>query len=131
MAFQAKFHDAALVQLFVVFALSISSTSYAVTVASWGGAYTESQKLGYGDPTAKKLGIPINWVDYSGGLSEIKAQKAAGKITWDIIDVFAMDTINGCDEGLFVKFDFDIKIHQIISAERRIEVSKFRTFRKR
>ena len=93
--------------LTLVFALSISSTSYAVTVASWGGAYTESQKLGYGDPTAKKLGIPINWVDYSGGLSEVKAQKAAGKITWDIMDVFAMDTINGCDEGLFVKFDFD------------------------
>ena len=93
--------------LTLVFALSISSTSYAVTVASWGGAYTESQKLGYGDPTAKKLGIPINWVDYSGGLSEVKAQKAAGKITWDIMDVFAMDTINGCDEGLFVKFNFD------------------------
>ena len=72
--------------LVLTFALSISSSTYAVTVASWGGAYTESQKLGYGDPTAKKLGVPINWVDYSGGLSEIKAQKEAGKITWDIID---------------------------------------------
>ena len=78
------------------FVFSLTSSAFAVTVASWGGAYTESQKLGYGDPTAKKLGIPINWVDYSGGLSEIKAQKEAGKITWDIIDVFAMDTINGC-----------------------------------
>jgi len=78
-----------------------------VTVASWGGAYTESQKLGYGNPTAKKLGIPINWVDYSGGLSEIKAQKEAGKITWDIIDVYAKDTIIGCDEGIFHEFDFD------------------------
>ena len=74
---------------------SVTTSAFAVTVASWGGAYTESQKLGYGDPTAKKLGIPINWVDYSGGLSEIKAQKEAGAITWDIIDVFAMDTING------------------------------------
>ena len=89
------------------FALSITSSAFAVTVASWGGAYTESQKLGYGDPTAKALGIEINWVDYSGGLSEIKAQKEAGAITWDIIDLFAFDTINGCDEGLFVKFDFD------------------------
>ena len=89
------------------FVFSLTTSAYAVTVASWGGAYTESQKLGYGDPTAKKLGISINWVDYSGGLSEIKAQKEAGAITWDIIDVFAMDTINGCDEGLFVKFDFD------------------------
>jgi putative spermidine/putrescine transport system substrate-binding protein len=74
---------------------------------SWGGAYTESQKLGYGDPTAAKLGIPVNWVDYTGGLSEIKAQKEAGKITWDIMDVYAKDTIIGCDEGLFVEFDFD------------------------
>jgi len=89
------------------FALSITSSAFAVTVASWGGAYTESQRLGYGDPTAKKLGIEINWVDYSGGLSEIKAQKEAGAITWDIIDVYAKDIINGCDEGIFVEFDFD------------------------
>ena len=56
------------------FVLSFATSAFAVTVASWCGAYTESQKLGYGDPTAKKLGVPINWVDYSGGLSEIKAQ---------------------------------------------------------
>jgi len=93
--------------LALTFALSITTSAFAVTVASWGGAYTESQKLGYGDPTAKALGIEINWVDYSGGLSEIKAQKEAGAINWDIMDVFAMDTITGCDEGLFVEFDFD------------------------
>ena len=89
------------------FVVSVTSSAFAVTVASWGGAYTDSQKQGYGDPTAAALGVDINWVDYSGGLSEIKAQKEAGAITWDIIDVFAFDTINGCDEGLFVKFDFD------------------------
>jgi len=93
--------------LAIIFAFSITSSAFAVTAVSWGGAYTNSQKLGYGDPTAEKLGIPINWVDYSGGLSEIKAQKEAGAITWDIIDVYAMDTIIGCDEGLFVEFDFD------------------------
>jgi len=89
------------------FVLSITTSAFAVTVVSWGGAYTESQKLGYGDPTAKKLGIPVDWVDYGGGLSEIKAQKEAGAITWDIIDVYAKDTILGCDEGIFVEFDFD------------------------
>ena len=93
--------------LLLFFAVSVTTSSWAVVVVSWGGAYTESQKLGYGDPAAKKLGIPIDWVDYSGGLSEVKAQKAAGAITWDIIDVYAMDTIIGCDEGLFVEFDFD------------------------
>ena len=43
------------------FVVSLTSSAFAVTVASWGGAYTESQKLGYGDPTAKALGIEINW----------------------------------------------------------------------
>ena len=61
------------------FVLSITTSAFAVTVVSWGGAYTESQKLGYGDPTAAKLGIPVNWVDYTGGLSEIKAQKKLEK----------------------------------------------------
>ena len=87
------------------FVLSITSSAFAVTVVSWGGAYTESQKLGYGDPTAEKLGIPVDWVDYAGGLAQIKAQKEAGAITWDIIDVYAKDTIIGCDEGIFVEFD--------------------------
>ena len=95
----------ALLSLF--FAISVTTSSWAVVMVSWGGAYTESQKLGYGDPAAKKLGIPVDWVDYSGGLSEIKAQIAAGAITWDVIDVYAMDTIIGCDEGIFVEFDFD------------------------
>ena len=93
--------------LAISFVVSITSSAFAVVAVSWGGAYTNSQKLGYGDPAAAKLGIPIDWVDYSGGLSEITAQKEAGAITWDIIDVYAMDTINGCDEGLFVEFDFD------------------------
>ena len=35
------------------FVFSLTTSAFAVTVASWGGAYTESQKLGYGDPTAK------------------------------------------------------------------------------
>ena len=47
------------------FVLSVTTSAFAVTVVSWGGAYTESQKLGYGDPTAAKLGIPVNWVDYT------------------------------------------------------------------
>ena len=59
------------------FVVSVTSSAIAVTVASWGGAYTDSQKQGYGDPTAAALGVDINWVDYSGGLSEIKAQKEA------------------------------------------------------
>ena len=40
-----------------------------------GGAYTEPKRLGYGNPNAKKLGLPVNWVDNTCGLSEVKYQK--------------------------------------------------------
>ena len=62
-------------------AISVTTTAFAATAVSWGGAYTETQKFAYGDLPGKKLGITINWVDYSGGLSEIKEQKEAGNIT--------------------------------------------------
>jgi len=93
----------------VVLGLLLSSKVYAITVtiASWGGAYTESQKLGMGDYAARKTGIKVNWVDYTGGLSEISKQVKKKKIKWDIMDVYAKDTIIGCDEGIFHKFKFD------------------------
>ena len=50
--------------LAISFALSLTTSAFATTVTavSWGGAYTESQKLGYGDPTAKKLGINLSLI---------------------------------------------------------------------
>ncbi len=100
-----------LVYLFIVlgfcFVTIINTYAKPVTIASWGGAYTEMQRLGPAAYAEKKTGIKTKFEDYSGGLSELKAQKESGKIKWDIMDVFAMDTIIGCDEGLFHKFDFD------------------------
>ena len=83
------------------------ATAAEVNVVSWGGAYTESQKLGYGDPYQEMSGVQVNWLDYQGNLDSIKSQVESGTITYDIIDVFAKDTITGCDEGYFVEFDFD------------------------
>ena len=96
-----------LILIFLSFFSKINSYAKPVTIVSWGGAYTEMQRLGPAAYAEKKTGIKTKFVNYSGGLSELKAQKKSGKIKWDIMDVFAMDTIIGCDEGLFHKFDFD------------------------
>ena len=37
----------------------------------------------------------------------LKLKLKSGAIEWDIIDVYAFESIQGCDEGLFVEFDFD------------------------
>ena len=57
--------------LFVSF-LAFPFAANAVTVASWGGAYTESQIKAYvdtySDPSA------IQFENYNGGLGEVRAQ---------------------------------------------------------
>ena len=50
------------------FVVSVTSSAFGVTVASQGGAYTDSQKPRYGDPPAAAPLIDIDGVDYSGGL---------------------------------------------------------------
>ena len=56
-----------------------------ITVVSWGGTYTESQQKAYGVAWEERTGSKIHWVNYNGGLGEIRAQVAAGKVTWDIV----------------------------------------------
>ena len=87
--------------IFFCFILNITSNVYSenITVASWGGAYTESQikayKNTYSDPRK------INFVNYNGGLGDVRSQVESGNIKWDLIDVLPLDAITGCEEGLF------------------------------
>ena len=71
----------------------------AVTVASWGGAYTESQQKAYADTYSDPSSIQFE--NYNGGLGEVRAQVESGNVTWDLVDVLPSDAITGCDEGLF------------------------------
>ena len=73
----------------------------ALTVVSWGGAYTKSQLEAYHKPYTAKFGTKIQSEDYNGGLAEVRAQVEAGKVTWDVIDVEVSDAVRGCDDGLF------------------------------
>ena len=83
-----------------------ASSAYAgdaLTVVSWGGAYTKSQIEAYHKPYTAKYGTKIQSEDYNGGLAEIRAQVEAGKITWDVVDLEVSDAARGCDDGLFEK----------------------------
>ena len=87
-------------------ALIVAATSVAaraeVNVTSWGGAYTGSQQKAYADTWKKGK---VKFINYEGGLDEIKKQIASGSVTWDIVDVLSHEARIGCDEGLFEELD--------------------------
>ncbi len=73
-----------------------------VNFTSWGGSYTASQQKAYVDTWDEG---EVNFINYEGGLDEIKIQVASGNVSWDIVDVLPHEARIGCDLGLFEELD--------------------------
>jgi putative spermidine/putrescine transport system substrate-binding protein len=84
-----------------------ASADESLTVASWGGAWTEAFIGAYNIPYEEQNpGVKVNMIDYNGGIAEIRAQVEAGNVTWDIQDIIPIDALRACDEGLLEEIDW-------------------------
>ena len=82
-----------------------------MTIVSWGGAYSKSQKLAYHDPYSAKTGVTIINDDSSAeAVAKLRAMNEANNITWDVVDAEAADAIRLCDEGLAIEIDPDTQL---------------------
>lgn len=87
-------------------AFSAAHMASEMTIVSWGGAYSASQKNAYHDPYAAKSGVTIiNDESSPEAVAKLRAMKEADNITWDLVDVEAADAIRLCDEGLAKEID--------------------------
>ncbi|SER86769.1 putative spermidine/putrescine transport system substrate-binding protein [Tranquillimonas rosea] len=77
-------------------------------VVTWGGTYQQSQENAYGAGFTAETGVALEWLEYRGGLAELRMQRDAGEVAWDVVDVLARDARIGCDEGLFLKLPDDL-----------------------
>ena len=76
-----------------------------LTVVSWGGAYSMSQRNAYYEPFMKETGHVILEDEWGGELASIRAQVETGNYKWDVIDVETGPAIQGCDEGILEPLD--------------------------
>lgn len=99
-----NFCGIAIAVIFLV-SCSFAFAGDAITVVSFGGAYTKSQMEAHYKPFTEKTGIKINSMDYNGGIGQIRAQVEAGNVSWDVVDVETQDIMAACDEGLLEVID--------------------------
>ena len=79
-----------------------------ITIVSWGGAYSASQKAAYHDPYIAANGISIiNDESSNEAVAKMRAMFEAGNVTWDLVDAEGPDSSRLCDEGLAMEIDFD------------------------
>jgi putative spermidine/putrescine transport system substrate-binding protein len=76
-----------------------------LTVTSWGGAYSMSQRKAYYEPY-NAAGNKITEAEYNGEVAKIKAMVEANAITWDVIDVDTATGLQGCAEGALETIDW-------------------------
>ena len=100
----AKFW-ATVIAIFLIVPGYMAFAGDAITVTSFGGAYTKSQLEAHYKPFTKKTGITVNSEDYNGGIAQIRAQVESGNVTWDVVDIETQDLTAACDEGLLEIID--------------------------
>ena len=81
-------------------AAAAAPSGTSLSVASWGGAYGQSQEIAYFEPFTKKTGVKITTETYDGTLATIKDKIGGSTSPFDIVDLSAdaLDTL--CRDGL-------------------------------
>jgi putative spermidine/putrescine transport system substrate-binding protein len=94
-----------LISVVLIMPFSVAMADDAITVTSFGGAYTKSQMESQYKPFTQNTGIKVNSVDYTGGIAQIRAQVESGNVSWDVVDLETQDLTAACDEGLLETID--------------------------
>lgn len=82
-----------------------SKTANELTIATWGGAYADSQKIAFFDPFTKKTGVKIMQKTHSGGLKMLRSRLESEDTPWDVIDLSLQTVDQACELGLLEQID--------------------------
>ncbi len=91
--------------LAIAFAAGLSASAGALaedtlSIATWGGAYSQSQEIAYFEPFAKETGTSISTEIYDGTLAKIKEMIGGDQPAVDVVDVSAATLGSLCNDGL-------------------------------
>ena len=78
-----------------------------ITVTSWGGAYSMSQRKAFHEPFMKETGHVVLEDEWGGDLAVIRAMVETGNYKTHVIDAETNDVLAGCDEGVLEVIDTD------------------------
>lgn len=72
-------------------------------VASWGGAYAESQRRAYFIPFQDETGIAIEVVTHTGALQSLTRENQSERPDWDLVDLELAVLERACAQGALEK----------------------------
>ena len=90
-------------------ATSVPQTSIAqeITVVSWGGSYSASQRKAYYEPFMKETGLAILEDEWDGSIAILRAVVETGNYKAHVYDGSVAVAVAGCDEGLLEPINWE------------------------
>lgn len=76
-----------------------------LTITSWGGAYSESQRKAFYEPYIA-AGNKIIEEEYNGEIAPLRTMVEANAVTWDVIDTDTATALAACAEGILETIDW-------------------------
>ena len=77
-----------------------------VTVVSWGGAYSMSQRKAFHEPFMKETGHTVLEDEWTGDIAKIRAWVDTGNYLGHTVDAESGHLLAGCDEGIWEQIDY-------------------------
>jgi len=91
---------AAVLAAAITVAPGVGAAQTTLSVATWGGAYGQSQEIALFEPFAKETGTVIATETYDGSLAKLKGMIDGGGTPVDVVDVSAGTLDKLCSDGL-------------------------------
>ena len=92
---------------FVAISVPQATLAETITVTSWGGSYSASQRKAYHEPFMKETGHVVLEDEWDASLSMIRAMVETGNYKSHVIDGVPAYIETLCDEGMLEPIDWD------------------------
>ena len=89
------------------FGASVSVPAEEITVVSWGGAYSASQRKAFHEPFMAETGHVVLEDEWTGDIAKIRAWVETGAYLGHTIDAESGHLLAGCDEGIWQPIDYE------------------------
>lgn len=77
-----------------------------ITVVSWGGSYSESQRHAFYEPFAQSTGTTVLEDEWQGDMAKIRTMVESRSYQGDVFDAESAHLLAGCDAGLWERIDY-------------------------
>ncbi len=82
-----------------------TTSGVTLTIATWGGAYGQSQRKAYFDPFTKQSGNQINVVTHGRDSADVTAKLSEKPSPWDVVDLALTTVSDACKDDLLEPID--------------------------